>query len=90
MSIKKQVLTQLKEIQDLIRDNIETLNNFIKQSQDLGNILNDTNDNKLDESIITKLTEIKTQIDTDIKKSQIFISSLTDKYNILIETLFIF
>jgi hypothetical protein len=90
MSIKKQVLTQLKEIQDLIRDNIDTLNNLIKQSQNLSSVINDNADHKMNQETINKLTEIKKQIDEDIKKSQTFISSLTDKYNILIETLFVF
>ena len=88
MSLKKQNLTQLKDIQDLIRDNIGTLNNLIEQSGNLSALIEENT--SIDTDIKDKLIKIREQIDVDIKKSQNFISSLTDRYNTLIETLFTF
>ena len=88
MSLKKQILTQLKDIQDLIRDNIGTLNNLIEQSGNLSALIEENT--SIDTDIKDKLIKIREQIDVDIKKSQNFISSLTDRYNTLIETLFTF
>ena len=90
MSLKTKILTQLKEIQSLIEENIGTLNNLIKQSENLSDLISGTEGVNINQSFKDKLTTIKQQIDADIKKSKEFISSLTDRYNTLIETLFTF
>ncbi len=79
---------QFRGFKRIIDTNVETLQNLIKQSEDLKNVIQELKNNSGPIETINRLEEIKNKIQKDIDSLVLRTKELFDTYSKLVEEIF--